>query len=102
MAIYVGQSSPGYQAQTHTVNNVQKSFSFKPSWGKAFDDGGAGNTILGVVVDLYFRKGELNTQHNLNSTNQLYCQESMYNGIISFDNDYLAILQEALSRGERQ
>ena len=81
---------------------VQTSFSFHTNGGKIFDDGGVGNTVVGIVVDSYSRRGNSANTHNLNSTNQVYCKESLYNGIISFDNDYLAILQEALSRGERQ
>lgn len=76
---------------------VQTSFSFHTNWGKIFDDGGVGNTVVGIVVDSYSRRGNSANTHNLNSTNQVYCKESLYNGIISFDNDYLAILQEALS-----
>ena len=101
MQINVGQASPLYSTKTEFTDSIVTSYEFAPNWENAFDDGGAGFTVVGVFVDVSFRRGNAMKPHNLQITNQVYTQETVYNGRLIQSIDLSDVLQEALARGER-
>ena len=101
MQINVGQASPLYSTKTEFTDSIVTSYEFAPNWENAFDDGGEGFTVVGVFVDVSFRRGNAMKTHNLQITNQVYTQETVYNGRLIQSIDLSDVLQEALARGER-
>ena len=101
--VRTGQSAPRSVKKIEEWSGAKKYYSFAPSWGSVFDDGGAGNTVIGSYIKVTVSRPNSEKKYTLQVFNQLYCNEyADENGQIHLKPDLSAILEEALARGVRE
>ena len=97
-----GQNAPRSVKKIEEWSGTKSHYSFAPSWGSVFDDGGAGNTVIGSYIKVTVSRPNSGKKYTVQVFNQLYCDEYVdVNGKINLEPDLSGMLEDALSRGER-
>ena len=97
-----GQSAPRSVKNVEIWSGARTCYSFAPSWGNVFDDGGVRNTVIGSYIKVTARRPGSERKYTLQIFDQLYCNEYIdETGQTHVKPDLSGALEEALSRGAR-